>query len=332
MRSLIFAIVFSVLGLPAMSVVADEIVVYSARKEHLVKPLFDEFEKETGVSVKYITDKAGPLLQRLKAEGKRSPADLLITVDAGNLWHAANEGVLQAVKSEVLEQRVPEHLRDPEGQWYGVTVRARTIVYNTKNIADGELTTYEDLASEKWKGRLCLRTSKKVYNQSLVAMLISRHGEEKASQIVKGWVDNLALPPFSNDTKTIQAVQSGQCDAGVVNTYYFGRLEQKGETENVALFWPNQASSGVHVNISGIGLTQHAPHKEAAIRFIEWMVSDKAQSMLANLNMEYPVVSTVESSDIVKGWGQFKSDDINLSEAGRLQSQSVRLMDQVGYK
>lgn len=335
MRSLIFAILISVIGLPMVpisSAMADEIVVYSARKEHLVKPLFDEFEKETGTAVKYITDKAGPLLQRLKAEGKRSPADLLITVDAGNLWHAADEGVLQAVKSEVLEQKVPDHLRDPEGHWYGVTVRARTIVYNTQNVKDGELTTYEDLAGEKWKGRLCLRTSKKVYNQSLVAMMISRHGEEKAGQIVKGWVDNLALPPFSNDTKTIQAVQSGQCDAAIVNTYYFGRLEKKGESQNAALFWPNQETSGVHVNISGIGVTKNAPNKDKAIEFIEWMVSDKAQSMLANLNMEYPVVSSVESSDIVKVWGSFKSDDINLAEAGRLQAQAVRLMDKVGYK
>jgi iron(III) transport system substrate-binding protein len=257
---------------------------------------------------------------------------LLITVDAGNLWHAAEEGVLQPVKSNVLDQRVPEHLRDPEGHWYGVTVRARTIVYNTQNVSDGELSTYEDLASEKWKGRLCLRTSKKVYNQSLVAMMISRHGEEKTSQIVKGWVDNLALPPFSNDTKTIEAVLSGQCDVAIVNTYYFGRLEKKGETQNAALFWPNQESSGVHVNISGIGLTGHAPNKEKAIKFLEWMVSDKAQSMLANLNMEYPVASSVESSDIVKGWGSFKSDDINLAEAGRLQAQAVRLMDKVGYK
>ena len=332
MRSLIIAIVASVFGLPVMTAVADEIVVYSARKEHLVKPLFDEFEKETGTSVKYITDKAGPLLQRLKAEGKRSPADLLITVDAGNLWHAAQEGVLQPVKSDVLDQIVPEHLRDPQGRWYGVTVRARTIVYNTQNVTDAELTTYEDLAGEKWKGRLCLRTSKKVYNQSLVAMMISRHGEEKTGQIVKGWVDNLALPPFSNDTKTIQAVQSGQCDVAIVNTYYFGRLEDKGESQNAALFWPNQDSSGVHVNISGIGLTSHAPHKEKAVKFLEWMVSDKAQSMLANLNMEYPVASSVESSGIVKGWGSFKSDDINLAEAGRLQAQAVRLMDKVGYK
>ena len=332
MRSLIFAIVVSVLGLPVVSIAAEEIVVYSARKEHLVKPLFDEFEKETGVTIKYITDKAGPLLQRLKAEGKRSPADLLITVDAGNLWHAANEGVLQPVKSELLDQKVPAHLRDPEDRWFGVTIRARTIVYNTDNVADGELTTYEDLASEKWKDRLCLRTSKKVYNQSLVAMMISRHGEEKAAEIVSGWVNNLALPPFSNDTKTIQAVQSGQCDVAIVNTYYFGRLEDKGESQGAALFWPNQETSGVHVNISGIGLTQHAPHKETAVRFIEWMVSDKAQSMLANMNFEYPVVASVETSELVKNWGTFKSDDINLSEAGRLQSQAVRLMDRAGYK
>ena len=178
MRSVIFSVLLSLAGLPLASLAADEVVVYSARKEHLIKPLFEAFEKETGIEVKYITDKAGPLLQRLKAEGKRSPADMLMTVDAGNLWHAAESGVLAATQSEILDKAVPAHLKDPQNRWFGITVRARTIVYNKDKVKPAQLSTYEDLADEKWKGRLCLRTSKKVYNQSLVAMMISRYGEQ----------------------------------------------------------------------------------------------------------------------------------------------------------
>jgi len=332
MRSVIFSLLISLIGLPLASLAADEVVVYSARKEHLIKPVFKAFEEETGIKVKYITDKAGPLLQRLKAEGKRSPADMLMTVDAGNLWHAAETGVLASTQSDILDKTVPSHLKDPQNRWFGITVRARTIVYNKDKVKPEQLSTYENLADEKWKGRLCLRTSKKVYNQSLVAMLISRHGEQKASEIVTGWVNNLALPPFSNDTKTMQAVSSGQCDVAIVNTYYFGRLEKKDPQINLALFWPNQQSSGVHVNVSGAGITKHAKNKKAAQQLLEWLVSDKAQSMLAGLNMEYPVNPAVAIPQQVKNWGEFKADDINLSEAGRLQANAVKLMDKSGYR
>jgi len=332
MRSLVSVIVLSLFGLPISQLMANEIVVYSARKEHLIKPLFDQYQEQTGTTIKYITDKAGPLLQRLKAEGARTPADILMTVDAGNLWHAAEQGVLASIESESLNSDVPAHLRDPENRWFGLSVRARTIIYNTDRVKPADLSTYEDLASDKWNGRLCLRTSKKVYNQSLVAMLIRRLGEEKTAQIVSGWVNNLALPPFSNDTKTIQAVAAGQCDVAIVNTYYFGRMQKKDPYIKVALFWPNQQNSGVHVNVSGAGITRHAKHKDAAVKLIEWLASDKAQGLFAELNMEYPVNQAVSSSKIVRNWGDFKADDINLSEAGRLQSQAVRLMDKAGYR
>jgi len=332
MRSIIFSALFAMVGLPMASLAADEVVVYSARKEHLIKPLFEAFEKETGIEVKYITDKAGPLLQRLKAEGNRSPADMLMTVDAGNLWHAAETGVLAPTQSGILDKAVPSHLKDPQNRWFGITVRARTIVYNKDKVQPQELSTYEDLAEEKWKGRLCLRTSKKVYNQSLVAMMISRHGEQKAASIVSGWVNNLALPPLSNDTKTMEAVSSGQCDVAIVNTYYYGRIEKKDPQINLALFWPNQQSSGVHVNVSGAGITKYAKNKKAAQQLLEWLVSDKAQSMLAGLNMEYPVNPDVSIPQQVKNWGEFEADDINLSEAGRLQANAVKLMDKSGYR
>lgn len=332
MRNLVMALMVSLAGLPVSQLFAEEIVVYSARKEHLVKPLFDAFEKETGNKVSYITDKAGPLLQRLKAEGKRTHADMLMTVDAGNLWHAAENGVLAEIDSDILQQRVPAHLRDPDNRWFAISVRARTIIYNTDRVKADELSTYEDLATPKWKGRLCLRTSKKVYNQSLVATMISHYGEQKTADIVSGWVANLAAPPFSNDTKTMEAVSAGQCDVAIVNTYYFGRLEKKNPDINLALFWPNQDTTGVHVNISGAGITRHAGNPQGAKALLEWLVSDKAQQMLAGLNMEYPVNESIEIPAQVKNWGAFNADTINLSEAGRLQAEAVRLMDEVGYK
>ncbi|HOP17095.1 MAG TPA: extracellular solute-binding protein [Gammaproteobacteria bacterium] len=311
---------------------AEEVVVYSARNEHLIKPLFDRYTQETGVAIRYITDKEGPLLQRLAAEGKRTPADMLITVDAGNLWHAAQSGVLAEIRSPVLEANVPANLRDPQGRWFGLSERARTIVYSTERVQPGELSSYEDLADPKWKGRLCLRTSKKVYNQSLVASLIARHGDDGAEQIVRGWVANLAAEPFSNDTKAMEAVAAGQCDVTIVNTYYFGRLEKDRPGIPLALFWPNQDGSGVHINVSGAGVTAHAKHPEAAQKLLEWLSSATAQGDFAGLNMEYPVNKAVAPDPIVAAWGTFKADDLNVNEAGRLQADAIRLMDRAGYR
>ena len=325
------AVVVSLL-MPVGAVSADEVVVYSARKEHLIKPLFDRFTNETGIEVRYVTDKAGPLLQRLKAEGKRTPADVLMTVDAGNLWHAAENGVLASIDSPVLTANVPSHLRDRDGRWFGLSERARTIVYNTERVDPSELSTYEDLADPKWKGRLCLRTSKKVYNQSLVATLIARLGEEKTEEIVRGWVANLAAAPFSNDTKTMEAVAAGQCDVAIVNTYYFGRLEKKDPDINLALFWPNQSTSGVHINVSGAGVTRYAKHPENAQKLLEWLSSPAAQSDFAGLNAEYPVNPDVEPTPQVQAWGSFKADKLNVAEAGRLQADAIRLMDRAGYR
>ena len=332
-RFWISAIVAAVLSFPAAVVHASNgVVVYSARKEHLIKPLFDRFTAETGIEVQYITDKAGPLLQRLKAEGKRTPADVLMTVDAGNLWHAAESGVLASIDSPVLERNVPANLRDPEGRWFGLSERARTIIYSTERVDPSELSTYEDLADPKWQGRLCLRTSKKVYNQSLVATLIARHGEEETESIVRGWVANLAVAPFSNDTKTMEAVAAGQCDVAIVNTYYFGRLQKKDPDIKLALFWPNQQTSGVHINVSGAGVTKYAKNPEGAQKLLEWLSSPDAQADFAGLNAEYPVNPEVEPTPLVKAWGTFKADELNVAEAGRLQAAAIRLMDRAGYR
>lgn len=321
----------TLMALPATQA-ADDIVVYSARKEHLIKPLFDAYSKKTGVEIRYITDKAGPLLARLKAEGANTPADILMTVDAGNLWYAAEQGVLAPVDSTTLKKNIPPHLHDPQNRWFGLSVRARTIVYSTERVKDGELSSYEDLADPKWKGRLCLRTSKKVYNQSLVATMMARLGEQQAEKVVSGWVDNLATPPFSNDTKTMQAIAAGQCDAGIVNTYYFGRLQKKQPGIELALFWPNQADSGVHVNVSGAGVTRYAKHREAAVKLIEWLSGAEAQAIYASLNMEYPANPAIASDPVVKAWGEFKADDTNVSKAGELQAKAVMLMDRAGYR
>jgi len=315
----------------------QEVVVYSARNEQLIKPVFDVYTKETGVKVTFVTDKEGPLLARLQSEGKNTPADLLITVDAGNLWQAKQEGLLQAVDSALLQKSIPAHLRDPDHQWFGLSVRARTLFYNPQQVKVGELSTYQDLADPKWKGRLCLRTSKKVYNQSLVAMMIAQDGEVETEQVVKGWVKNLAAPPFPDDTKLLEAVGAGLCAVGIANTYYYGRLMKDKPELPIKIFWPNQSlkveqAEGVHVNIAGAGVTRHARHRQAAVNLLEWMASEKAQNLFADANMEYPANPAVKAAATVAEWGEFKPNMINVAKAGELQAQAVKLMDRAGYQ
>jgi iron(III) transport system substrate-binding protein len=310
---------------------ADELAVYSARNEQLIKPVFDRYTAETGVGIRFVTDDAGPLIERLAAESTNSPADILLTVDAGELWHAAERGLLQPVDSQVLKANIPESLRDPADRWFGLSVRARTIVYSTERVKPEDLSSYEALAEPKWRGRLCLRTSKKVYNQSLVAMLIAQHGEQETEKVVRGWVENLATDVFSNDTLLMEAIAAGQCDVGIVNTYYFGRLLRDKPTVPVKLFWADQQGSGVHINISGAGITAHSPHREAAQKFLEWLSQPESQSMFADINLEYPANAAVKAAPVVTAWGEFKSNPINIAKAGELQSAAVKLMDRAGY-
>lgn len=237
------------------------------------------------------------------------------------------------MKNGRLKKRV--HLRDPHHQWFGFSVRARTIVYNSDAVDPAELSSYEDLGSDKWKGRLCLRTSKKVYNQSLVAMMIHEHGVEKTQQIIESWVRNLAAPVFSNDTAVLKAIEAGQCDVGIVNTYYYGRFVKERLVLRgalISLFWPDQNAGGVHVNVSGAGVTKHSKNKEAAVRFLEWLSQIKAQRLFADANMEYPANAQVDPDPIVASWGDFKQNLINVSRAGELQQEAVKLMDRAGYK
>lgn len=311
---------------------ADTITVYSARNEQLIKPLFDAYTKETGTKIQVLTDKEGPLLERLKAEGVKSPADVLITVDAGNLWHASRLGLLRSIKSSTLEANIPAHLRDSKGEWYGLSVRARTIVYNKKMVNPSQLSTYEALADAEWKGKLCLRTSKKVYNQSLVATMMSVLGEQKTEAVLRGWVSNLATDVFPDDTTLIKAVAAGQCAVGVVNTYYLARELDKNPDLSVGLFWANQKGRGVHVNISGAGVVKNAPNPSGAQKLIEWLSGNAAQFIYTDKDFEYPVNSKIQPDSIIRHWGAFKMDLINVSQAGELQSAATRLMDRAGYR
>ncbi|MEK0361873.1 MULTISPECIES: extracellular solute-binding protein [unclassified Pseudomonas] len=311
---------------------ADEVVVYSSRIDELIKPVFDAYTAKTGVNVKFITDKEAPLMARIKAEGENTPADLLLTVDGGNLWQAEEMGILQPLDSQVIKDNIPAQYRSSTDAWTGLSLRARTIVYSPERVEEGELTTYEALADERWEGRLCLRTSKKVYNQSLTATLIETHGAEKTEEIIKGWVNNLATDVFADDNAVIQAVDAGQCDVGIVNSYYYGRLHAQDPNLKAKLFWPNQEGRGVHVNLSGIGLTKHAPNPEAAQKLVEWMTTPEAQSIFAGTNMEFPANPNVEPSAEVAAWGDFKADTIPVEVAGKRQAEAIMLMDRAGWR
>lgn len=310
---------------------ADEVVVYSSRIDELIKPVFDAYTAKTGVQVKFITDKEAPLMQRIKAEGENATADLLLTVDAGNLWQAEQMGILQPFKSPVIDANIPRQYRSSTDSWTGLSLRARTIAYSTERVQPQELSTYEALAGKEWEGRLCLRTAKKVYNQSLTATLIETHGEQKTEEILKGWVNNLATDVFSDDIAVLQAINAGQCDVGIVNTYYYGRLHKQEPNLAVKLFWPNQQDRGVHVNLSGIGLTQYAPHPEAAKALVEWMTGPQAQALFAGVNQEYPANPSVPPSAEVAGWGTFKADSIPVEVAGKRQAEAIKLMDRAGW-
>lgn len=332
MRFLAINLWTAILSLAGHSVAsAVTLNVYSERKEHLVKPVFDAYTKKTGVVIATLTDNASTLIERLKGEADKSPADLLMTVDAGNLWSAAKAGLFEPVSSKSLEAAVPAVLRDPENRWFGLSQRARTIVYNPERVKPEDIKNYQHLAEPQFKKRLCLRSAKKVYNQSLVAMLIAEQGEAAVEKMVKGWVANLAAPVFQDDTKLIEAIDAGQCDLGIVNTYYYGRLVEKNPKLKAKLFWPSASDGGVHVNISGAGILKHAPHKAEAIKFLEWLASDEAQGLFADVNHEYPVNPKVKPSAFVASWGSFSTKLINVAKTGELQESAIKLMDRAGY-
>ncbi|HAW92196.1 MULTISPECIES: Fe(3+) ABC transporter substrate-binding protein [unclassified Arsukibacterium] len=320
----------------AASAIASEVNIYSARQEELIKPLLDDFTKDTGIKVNLITGKPDELISRLASEGRNSPADVLISTDVGRLYRAKTQGVLQSIESDTLNTAIPEELRDPAGQWYGLTMRARPIMYVPGKVNPEELSTYADLASPKWRGRICIRSSDNIYNQSMVAGLIAHEGAAAAEQWVEGLVANFARPPRGGDRDQISAAASGVCDIAIANTYYLGGMladsEQRATAEKVKVFWPDQAGTGAHVNISGAGVAAHAPNKANAVRLLEYMVTEQAQQWYAQQNHEYPVVKGVQASELLQSFGQFNADELNLDKLGELNAEAIRVMDRAGWR
>jgi iron(III) transport system substrate-binding protein len=332
----------TVLALGAWAMVsqasAQEVNVYSARHYKSDQVLFDTFSKQTGIKVNVIEGDVAPLLQRLQSEGRNSPADLFITADVGNLWRAQEAGVLQPVKSAILDETIPAHLRDPNGQWYGLSQRARILVYNKDKVKPEEIPTYESLADPKWKGRILARTSSHVYNQSLIASLIAANGPEKTEEWVRAVAANMARPPKGGDTDQIKAVAAGEGDVAISNSYYFARLassdkpEDKAVVSKLGIVFPNQNGRGTHVNISGAGVTKYAPHKDNAVKLLEFLVTPEAQKVFAEGNNEYPVRSGVATTAVVASWGPFKGDPVGAATIGKFQPEAVKIADRAGWR
>lgn len=317
---------------------AAEVSIYSARKEALIKPLLDQFTKETGIEVNLVTGKADTLLKRLEVEGKNTPADILLTVDVARLVRAKEKGLFQVIDSDVLERTIPEHYRDSDKQWFGLSLRSRVIVYAPDRVKEEELSSYQNLADNKWKNRICIRSSSNVYNQSLVAAMIANDGVEKTETWATALVKNFARIPKGGDRDQIKAVAAGVCDVAIVNNYYLaGMLESSQKNEvaaanKIKLFWPNQYGHGTHINISGAGILKPAKHKKEAIQLLEYLVSDKSQQWYADTNHEYSINPNIESNSILKSWGKFKADNLNLNLLGKYNTEAVLLMDRAGWK
>lgn len=332
------AIVLGIWTLAGSAQAAEEVNLYSARKEELIKPLLDQFTAKTGIKVNLVTGKEDALLERLKSEGRNSPADLLLTSDAGRLHRAQEAGVLAPVDSATLKKLVPAHYRDPKGHWYGLSVRARPMAYVTQRVHANELSTYEALAERKWKGRICIRSSDNIYNQSLVASMIAHRGVPATEAWARDFVANFARPPVGGDRDQVLAAAAGQCDVVIVNTYYLGAMlndkdpAQREAAQKLTVFWPNQKDRGAHVNVSGVGLTAAARHREHAVKLIEYLASDAAQAWYAEVNHEYPIRSGIPVSKTLAAMGKFKADTLNLHQLGQYNAEAVKLMDRAGWK
>ena len=317
---------------------AAEVNLYSARHYDSDQQIYDAFTKATGIEVNVIEGGDAELLERVKAEGRNSPADVLITVDAGRLWRAEEAGILQPVKNEVLEKAIPAQYRDPNGRWFGVSTRARVIVYAKDRVKPSDLSTYEDLADPKWKKRLLVRSSNSVYNQSLVGSLLAANGAAATESWARAIVANLARPPQGGDLDQLAALEAGEGDVAISNTYYFARLlaspkpEERARAQKLAVFFPNQQGRGTHVNISGVGVALNAPNRASAIRFLEFLVSPQAQKIFADANFEYPVVAGVAPSPIIADWGPFRADPLNASIYGKNNAEALKIMDRAGWR
>ena len=317
---------------------SKEVNVYTHRHYKADQELFAQFEKETGIAVNVVNAKADELMQKMSLEGAQSPADVLITVDAGRLVRAKNKGLLQSASSVFLNKTIPSHLKDADNHWFALTKRARVIVYNPEKVKAEELSSYEALTDKKWKNKILIRSSDNIYNQSLLASIIANNGEEKASEWTKGIVANMARSPKGNDRDQVKAVVAGEGDIAIVNTYYIGKLlNSKNPDEVIAgkgikVFFPNQNNRGTHINVSGAGVAKYAPNKEHAIKFIEFLASKKSQEIFAKANYEYPVNKEVVSSELLKSWGEFKEDTLSLTKLGENNKKAVIIFDESSWK
>jgi len=337
-KVVVLSLISSIAIFPIILSAAEELNVYSARKEALIKPVLDEFSKQTGIKINLITAKADALLKRIQSEGKNTHADVFITTDAGRLYRAKQAGVLQSFQSDILNKTIPENLRDPEGFWYGLTIRARPIFYVKGVMSPDTLSSYEDLAKHHYKNKICIRSSNNVYNQSLVASLLAANGKEKTQQWANDFVKNFARKPKGGDRDQIKAAAAGQCDLAIANTYYFAKMinsnkeDQKKAADSVAIFWPNQNDRGAHINISGITITKYAKHVKAAKQLVEFLVTKESQQWYADVNYEYPARADIAPNKILASWGKFKSDSINLDQLGKNNAEAVKIMDRAGWK
>ncbi|MGR3794335.1 Fe(3+) ABC transporter substrate-binding protein [Vannielia sp. SX4] len=322
------------LTLAASPALADEINVYSYRQPELIAPLTEAFTAETGIDVNVAFLNKG-MVERLQAEGDRSPADVVLTVDISRLNELVEAGVTQPLSSQTLTDNVPAALHGPDGQWWGVTTRARIVYASKERVADGEVTTYEDLADPKWKGRICTRSGTHAYNVALVSAMLHHHGAEYTKTWLEGVKANLARKPEGNDRAQVKAIWAGECDISLGNTYYMGAMladpEQVPWAESVRITFPTFEDGGTHINLSGVALTKSAPNKENAVKFIEFLASSQAQEIYAEVNNEYPVAPGTEASELVKGWGEFTPDDTDLVDIAKLRPDAIKLIEEVDF-
>ena len=311
---------------------------YSSRHYQTDDALYENFTRKTGIKVNRIEAAEDPLIERMKNEGARSPADVLVTVDAGRLWRAEQAGLLQPVRSKLLEERIPRELRHPDGLWFAFSIRARPVFYLKGAVKPGDIRDYEDLADPKFKGKICVRSGSSIYNLSLMSSMIASAGPEKAEAWARGVVANMARAPKGGDTDQLTALAAGECQVAVANTYYYVRLaksakpEERAVAEKIGVVFPNQGGRGTHINISGAGVARHAPHREAAIQFLEYLASPEAQEYFANGNNEYPIVGTLKGNKELAALGDFKRDSLNVSLFGRNQGAAQMIYDRAGWK
>ena len=317
---------------------SDEVNIYSSRHYDTDLELYDQFTEETGIEINLIEGSSDELIERMRNEGINSPADVVITVDAGRLWRAKEADVLQPIESDYLEEVIPEQLRDVDDMWVGLSKRVRGIIYNKENVDPAELEGYMDLADEQWSGRLCVRSSNNIYNQSLVASLIESYGEDRVEEWANGLVSNFARDPQGGDTDQIKAVAAGICDVAIANHYYLARLMQSGEEQDqevaqkVDIYFPSAEFGGAHVNISGAGIAANSPNKENAIRFIEYLATEEAQQLYSIGNNEFPILQDMEVPGVLGEFGSFDSDAVNVTSYGENNPLAIRLMDRAGWR